>query len=184
MPSSVPMNGHPSRAMLMLSLSAMSRARSGSHRAGRSRSDARLEPLPSGVGGLARDGFHPVLHLELLLLERGLFDLFLVAQDDLLGQHPEAIVELVMLFVQPAIFLVLAEERLPEGTGDLGHRHLPLMLGTSGEALRGFMEGAWPGAALRLRRYHSPLSDFKIPFADPPGRISASISTASSIGSE
>ena len=63
---------------------------------------------------LHRDGFHPVLHLELPLLEHRLFDLLLVAEHDLLGQGPEAIVEFVMLFVQPAVLLVLAEEGLLE----------------------------------------------------------------------
>src|SRR4051812_18514974 len=70
----------------------------------------------------ARDGFHPVLQLELPLLEGGLLDLLLVAQDDLVAEMAQAGFVLMMLLVKTSILLVL-EESL-RGTGILGHRHL------------------------------------------------------------
>src|SRR5262245_28811022 len=66
--------------------------------------------MPWRTSGVARpllpgDGFHAVLELQLLLLERGLFHLLLVAQDDLLGQGEEAGLVLVVLLVQTAVLL-------------------------------------------------------------------------------
>src|SRR6266498_3310713 len=73
----------------------------------------------------ARDRFHPVLQLELLLLESGLLDLLLVAQHGLVGELAQARFVLVMLLVKPLVLLVL-EETLRR-TGVLGHRHLRIM---------------------------------------------------------
>src|SRR3954463_16312720 len=71
----------------------------------------------------ARDRFHLVLQLELLLLERGLLDLLVVAQDRLLRELGQAGFELVMLLVKTLVLLVL-EESLRGRSGVLGHRHL------------------------------------------------------------
>src|SRR5216683_6148004 len=86
-------------------------------------------PAPRPEGTLVvlphppRDRLHPVLQLELLLLQRGLLDLLFVAQDRLVVELAQAGLVLVMLLVKPSVFLVL-EETLREGTGVLGHRHL------------------------------------------------------------
>src|SRR5215471_3679756 len=71
-----------------------------------------------------RDRFHPVLQLELLLLQRRLLDLLFVAQDRLVVELAQAGLVLVMLLVQPTVFLVLKETLRREGTGVMGHRHL------------------------------------------------------------
>jgi hypothetical protein len=56
----------------------------------------RRRPAPHDSG----DGLHPVLDLELLLLEGRLLELLLVAQDRLLVQDVKAALVLVVLPVQ------------------------------------------------------------------------------------
>src|SRR5712691_2879492 len=70
---------------------------------------------------LPGDGLHPILHLELLLLEGGLLDLLLIAQDRLVRQGHEPALVLVVLLIQTAILLALREETVPERKRVLGH---------------------------------------------------------------
>src|SRR2546428_8570305 len=73
---------------------------------------------------LAGDGLHPILNLELFLLEGGLRDLLFIAQDRLAGRGDEPAVVLVVLLIQMAVLLALCEETVAERKRVLGHRHL------------------------------------------------------------
>src|SRR5262245_28031939 len=84
------------------------------------------DALGVGVGpGLTRDRLHPILQLQLLLLERNLLDLLVVAQYRLLAQQAQALLVAVVLLFEPAVLLVLLKEALLGGARVLGHRHLP-----------------------------------------------------------
>src|SRR5438876_3039726 len=115
--------GQPSRAMVMgarLSRERWDGAPRPTQGGERMRTGSGVQPLPR----LAGDGLHAVLQVQLLLLEGGLLDLLLVAQDGLLGQGHEAALVLVVLLVQPAVLVVLHEETVLYRSRVLGHRHL------------------------------------------------------------
>src|SRR5262249_25858554 len=52
-------------------------------------------------------------------------ELLVVVQDDLVGEHRQARLEVVVLPVQNAVLLVLRHEGAPQEILALGHRHLP-----------------------------------------------------------
>jgi hypothetical protein len=62
----------------------------------------------------ADDVFHPVLELELPLLQRDLFELFGFGKVVLGGEFVEAILKFVMLGGEIVKFLVRLQQQIPE----------------------------------------------------------------------